>query len=206
MEGNEIKNIQHVEQIDNWKRKHFRILGIMIFIILYLASASFPSDDHGDEFKLATEISLGIVKSGIVTTPTDKDYFKFTISEKDTYIITISTFPGITVRLFDSFYNELSGRKIDEIDELYHIKIIRKLDPGTFFLEFTLINEIQNISYSFLIQNITSYEKENRKNKHPHRFPEFRELYKPMPIPDENKRKLKPLEGDPNKPNSYKFE
>jgi len=101
------------------------------FTVNLTGSGQAASDDHGNSIATATAITVPGTKSGVISTGTDLDFFKFTLTATRTVTIRSSG----SLDTWGTLYNA-SGAIIIEADDStdYNFVITRSLPAGTYYV------------------------------------------------------------------------
>lgn len=101
------------------------------FTVTLTGSGQAAADDHGNSITTATAITVPGTKSGVISTGTDLDFFKFTLTTTRT--VTIRSTGSLDT--WGTLYNA-SGAVLIEADDStdYNFVITRSLPAGTYYV------------------------------------------------------------------------
>ncbi len=92
------------------------------------------TDDHGDEFSNATELSLGVIYDASADSSTDIDAFEFTVTEDAEYVVTSLGQTSISATLYDVYGNQIN-QDFNQTKDGTNFKIQEQLSPGKYFFK-----------------------------------------------------------------------
>ena len=101
---------------------------------LFFPSVIAHADDHGDDFTTATSISVGSVTNGVIDNTSDQDFFVFTVSQAEIYVISsrgVTSGATKTCTIFNSLYQTIAISSGGGVNS--NFRIDKQLDPGTYY-------------------------------------------------------------------------
>ncbi len=106
-------------------------------------------DDHGNTLATATVIRIPSSTNGVISTGTDLDFFKFTLTASRT--VTLRTTGSLDT--WGTLYNA-TGRVLVEADDStdYNFSITRKLAAGTYYVSVEGYSAADTGSYTLVVQ------------------------------------------------------
>ena len=111
------------------------------------------SDDHGFSAWSATPVSVGSVKDGVININGDLDYFSFTVTTPGTYVMYTRGSHNMSLigTLYDQNYQSITSNVGG--GELDNFRIVRTLNPGTYYVEVRVSSGTQQTgSYFFHLE------------------------------------------------------
>ena len=94
---------------------------------------SIQAQDGGGDFSSSKVVSVGSVTGGFLDVAGDKDYFKFTIPSTGTYVLLSRGDLPLCATVYDAAYQSVTSDC--NSGELENFRIVRALNPGTYYVE-----------------------------------------------------------------------
>ena len=112
---------------------------------------STSGDDHGNTIATATSVAVPSTKAGNISTGTDLDFFKFTLSAARSVTLRSTG----TLDTYATLYNA-SGSVLDEADDIsgtnYNFSMTQSLPAGTYYISVEGYSSSDLGAYSLVIQ------------------------------------------------------
>ena len=108
------------------------------------------TDEHGYSAWSATPVSLGSTTAGAIDVDDDYDYFELTIAGAATYVMFSRGGINTTGRLYDADFEYIV--QDGDSGEDTNFRIVRELQPGTYYVEVRGVNYTVTGAYTFHIE------------------------------------------------------